>query len=333
MDKSKTEIVLVIDKSGSMSCLRQTVIKSVNAFLKDQKDCEGTATVTMYAFDDEVMVMQVCSPLENVPELSRENYEPGGCTALLDAVGIAIDDTGKRLASLPEEQRPANVIIGIMTDGFENSSRRYKWKDIADRIAHQREKYSWRFMFFGAVFGSLAGYFGGAVDNIIMRIVDVFAAIPGILMGIVIVAALGASTGTLMLAVGISSAPSFVRVTRAAVMTTRNSEYVQAAKSIGLVDLKIIFTHVLPNCISPIIVQATLKIANAIVSAAGLSFLGMGIPVPAPEWGSMLADGRNYIRQYSYMCLWPGVAIMVVVLAFNLLGDGLRDAMDPKLRK
>lgn len=188
-------------------------------------------------------------------------------------------------------------------------------------------------LFIGAVFGSLAGYFGGAVDNIIMRIVDVFAAIPGILMGIVIVAALGASTGTLMLAVGISSAPSFVRVTRAAVMTTRNSEYVQAAKSIGLVDLKIIFTHVLPNCISPIIVQATLKIANAIVSAAGLSFLGMGIPVPAPEWGSMLADGRNYIRQYSYMCLWPGVAIMVVVLAFNLLGDGLRDAMDPKLRK
>ena len=150
MDKSKTEIVLVIDKSGSMSCLRQTVIKSVNAFLKDQKDCEGTATVTMYAFDDEVMVMQECSPLEKVPELSRENYEPDGCTALLDAVGTAIDDTGKRLASLPEEQRPGNVIIGIMTDGFENSSRRYKWKDIADRIAHQREKYSWRFMFFGA---------------------------------------------------------------------------------------------------------------------------------------------------------------------------------------
>lgn len=150
MDKSKTEIVLVIDKSGSMSCLRQTVIESVNAFLKDQKDCEGSATVTMYAFDDEVMVMQECSPLENVPELSRENYEPDGCTALLDAVGTAIDDTGKRLAAMPEEQRPANVIIGIMTDGFENSSRRYKWKDIADRIAHQREKYSWRFMFFGA---------------------------------------------------------------------------------------------------------------------------------------------------------------------------------------
>lgn len=150
MDKSKTEIVLLIDKSGSMSCLRQTVIESVNAFLKDQKDCEGTATVTMYAFDDEVMVMQECRPLENVPELTRENYDPDGCTALLDAVGTAIDDTGKRLASLPEEQRPGNVIIGIMTDGFENSSRRYKWKDIADRIAHQREKYSWRFMFFGA---------------------------------------------------------------------------------------------------------------------------------------------------------------------------------------
>lgn len=185
----------------------------------------------------------------------------------------------------------------------------------------------------GALLGSIAGYFGGALDNVIMRLVDIFAAIPGILMGIVVVAALGASTGTLMLAVGISAAPGFVRITRAAVMTTRNSEYVQAAKAIGLVDFKIIFTHVLPNCVSPIIVQATLKIANAIVNAAGLSFLGMGIPVPAPEWGSMLAEGRDYIRNYSYMCLWPGLAIMVIVLAFNLLGDGLRDAMDPKLRK
>lgn len=150
MDKSKTEIVLVIDKSGSMFSLRDTVIESVNGFLKDQKNCEGTASVTMYAFNEDVQVMQECCPLERVPELTGKNYDPDGCTALLDAVGHAIDVTGKRLASLAEEQRPANVIIGIMTDGFENSSRKYKWKDIAERIAHQKEKYNWRFMFFGA---------------------------------------------------------------------------------------------------------------------------------------------------------------------------------------
>lgn len=150
MDKNKTEIVLVVDKSGSMHCLQDTVITSINGFLKDQKDCEGSASVTMYSFNDEVQVMQECCDIQKVPELTRKNYEPDGCTALLDAVGRAIDETGARLAATAEEQRPGTVIMGIMTDGLENSSRKYAWKDIAERIARQKEKYSWKFMFFGA---------------------------------------------------------------------------------------------------------------------------------------------------------------------------------------
>lgn len=185
----------------------------------------------------------------------------------------------------------------------------------------------------GASLGAIAGYYGGVVDDIIMRLNDMLNAVPSILLGIIIVAAMGANTVNLMLAIGIASVPSFARVSRAAVMTTRNQEYVQAAKAIGLPEWRIIFLHVLPNCLSQLIVQVTLKIGSAIVSVSSLSFLGLGVPAPAPEWGNMLSDGRAFIRGYSYMTLYPGLAIMIVVLAFNLLGDGLRDALDPKLKK
>lgn len=134
-------------------------------------------------------------------------------------------------------------------------------------------------------------------------------------------------------AVGITSVPQFVRITRAAVLTVRNQEYVEASKAIGLNNRKIIFKHILPNCLSPIIVQATLRVASAIISASSLSFLGLGVPAPSPEWGALLSGGRKYIRDYSYMTLFPGLAIMITVLALNLMGDGLRDALDPKLKK
>ena len=137
----------------------------------------------------------------------------------------------------------------------------------------------------------------------------------------------------LMLAVGITSVPQFVRITRAAVLTVRNQEYVEASKAIGLNNRKIIFKHILPNCLSPIIVQATLRVASAIISASSLSFLGLGVPAPSPEWGALLSGGRKYIRDYSYMTLFPGLAIMITVHALNLMGDGLRDALDPKLKK
>lgn len=185
----------------------------------------------------------------------------------------------------------------------------------------------------GVMLGAFAGYYGGGIEDLIMRATDIFASVPNMLMAIVIVSALGANTLNLMIAVGVTSIPQFVRITRAAVLTVRSQEYVEASRAIGLLEPFIIFYHILPNCLSPIIVQTTLRIASAIISASSLSFLGLGVPAPAPEWGSMLSGGRNYIRGYGYMTIFPGLAIMITVLAFNMVGDGLRDAMDPKLKK
>jgi peptide/nickel transport system permease protein len=185
----------------------------------------------------------------------------------------------------------------------------------------------------GTTLGAIAGYYGGAISDIIMRTTDIFFAVPNLLMAIVIVTALGANTLNLMIAVGVASVPQFVRITRATVLTVRNQEYVEAARAIGRNEFAIIFFHILPNCLSPIIVMVTLRVASAIITASSLSFLGMGVPPPAPEWGSMLSDGRRFLRGYGYITLFPGLAIMITVLAFNLVGDALRDALDPKLKK
>ncbi len=185
----------------------------------------------------------------------------------------------------------------------------------------------------GVIVGAVAAYFGGVAENIIMRIVDIFAAVPTILLAIVIVAALGPSTINLMLAIGIAGVPTFARVTRGAVLSIKNSQYVEAAKAVGENEFVIIFKYIVKNCLSPIIVQFTLKIGSSIISASSLSFLGMGVQAPYPEWGSMLSTGRQYIRSSSYLTLFPGLAIMITVLAFNMIGDGLRDAMDPKLKR
>lgn len=184
----------------------------------------------------------------------------------------------------------------------------------------------------GLVLGSAAGYFGGRVDMIIMRIMDIFLAIPGTLLAICIVASLGNSITNLVIAQAVSAIPKFARVVRGAVMTVRDSEYVEAARAIGAKDTTIIFHDVLPNSLAPIIVQTTLEVATVILSIAGLSFIGLGIPAPRPEWGAMLSASRSYIRDYSYMCMFPGMAIMITILSLNLLGDGLRDALDPRLR-
>ena len=168
----------------------------------------------------------------------------------------------------------------------------------------------------GLVLGASAGYFGGKADMVIMRIMDIFLAIPGTLLAICIVASLGNSIPNLVIAQAIASTPTFARV----------------ARSIGASDFRIITRHIVPNCLAPIIVQTTLQVASVILSIAGLSFLGLGIPAPTPEWGAMLSAARSYIRDYSYMCMFPGCAIMITILALNLLGDGLRDALDPRLR-
>lgn len=150
MDNSVSDIVLIVDESGSMISLQSAVISSFNGFINEQKEGQGTACVTLYTFNSTVSkALQACDVREVTP-LSAANYSPHGCTALLDAVGTAIDETGARLAALPEEKRPGTVIIGIMTDGYENASFLYSWKDIAERIRHQKEKYNWHFMFFGA---------------------------------------------------------------------------------------------------------------------------------------------------------------------------------------
>ena len=185
----------------------------------------------------------------------------------------------------------------------------------------------------GVVLGSLAGYYGGVIETIIMRLADIFQAIPAIMLGICFVTAFGQSIFMLTIAVSIGAIPAVTRVTRASVMTVKDMEYVEAARAIGANNFVIIFRHVLLNAMSPVIVQATLRIGGAIVGIAALSFIGLGITAPTPEWGAMLSSARQYLRGYDYMALYPGLAIMVTVLGFNLIGDGVRDSMDPKLKK
>ena len=186
--------------------------------------------------------------------------------------------------------------------------------------------------FAGGFIGLVSGFYGGWLDNLLMRITDVMMAIPGMLLAIAIVAALGSSLRNLLIAIAIAKRPNFARSMRATVMSAKGQEYVTASKVLGIPNWKILLQDILPNSLSPMIVQATLGIAFAILTAAGMSFMGLGIQPPTPEWGSMISTAKNYIRDYPYMVMFPGAAIMITILALNLLGDGLRDALDPKLR-
>jgi len=184
----------------------------------------------------------------------------------------------------------------------------------------------------GLVLGGAAGYYGGKTDSIIMRAMDVFLCLPDVLLALAIIAAFGNTKLNLIIAIGLSFSPKFSRVVRAAVMSVRDNEYVEAARSIGARDHRIIARHVLPNCIGPIIVQVTLYVANAILTIAALSFIGLGIQPPTPEWGNMLASGRTFMRDFPHIVVAPGLAIFFTILALNLLGDGLRDTLDPRLK-
>ncbi|WP_410207603.1 nickel transporter permease [Fusobacterium sp.] len=185
----------------------------------------------------------------------------------------------------------------------------------------------------GGILGAIAGYYGGMLDNFIMRAMDIFLAVPGILLAIAIVSALGPSIINLMIAISISSIPRYARIVRASVLSIRDQEFIEAAKAIGASNTRIIFRHIIPNSLAPVIVQGTLGVASAILSTAGLSFIGLGIQPPAPEWGSMLSGGRQYLRYAWWVTTFPGVAIMITILSLNLLGDGLRDALDPRLKQ
>ena len=185
----------------------------------------------------------------------------------------------------------------------------------------------------GILLGSIAGYFGGWVDNLILRACELLQAIPSNLLALIISATFGGGYFTTMLALAIGGIPGGTRILRAQILSVRKEEYIEAAQSVNCSPARIMFSHILPNVISPVIVSTTMGMGNMITMAAGLSFIGLGIQPPTPEWGAMLSEGRNVITNYPHLAIFPGLFIFITVLCFNLFGDGLRDAIDPKLKK
>lgn len=184
----------------------------------------------------------------------------------------------------------------------------------------------------GTILGCISGYYGNLTDNLIMRAVDILLAIPNLMLAISIVAALGRSQTNLILDLGIGATGGFARVVRGQILTVKEQEYIEVARAIGASDFRIIFCHILPNCLAPIIVQISISVGSSILGAAGMSFIGLGIAPPNPEWGAMLSAGRSFFRDHWFVETFPGLAIMLAVFAFNLFGDGLRDALDPRLK-
>lgn len=186
--------------------------------------------------------------------------------------------------------------------------------------------------FSGMVVGAIAGYFGGTVDNLIMRLLDVIQAIPGMLLTIVIASVMGTGATVTIIAMAVGGIAGNARLFRAAILNVRTQEYIEASQSINCSSARIIVHHIVPNALSPMIVSTTMGMGGSIVGAAGLSFMGLGVQPPVPEWGALLSSGRTDIRMYPYLVLFPGLAIMLTVFCLNILGDGLRDALDPKLK-
>jgi len=187
-------------------------------------------------------------------------------------------------------------------------------------------------LFFGIIIGMVSAYFGGIVDKIIMRLIDIMLAFPYILLTIVIVAVLGPSLTNAMIAIGISQIPRYTRIVRASVLAEKENDYVLAERALGASDLELMFLSILPNCLAPISVQATLGFGSAILESAGLSFLGLGAQPPTPEWGLMIASSKEFVTNAWWIVTFPGIATLLAVLGFNLLGDGLRDILDPRMR-
>lgn len=185
----------------------------------------------------------------------------------------------------------------------------------------------------GMPLGAISGYYGGWIDMIVQRIADILLSFPSILLALALVAVLGVGLRNVIISVGVAAVPRFIRIVRGSVLSIREQTYVEAARAVGVKDRYILARHIMVNALAPVIVQATLNLGTAILVAAGLGFLGLGVQPPTPEWGSMLGEGRQYIFSASYMATFPGIAIFLAVLGFNLMGDGLRDALDPRLRE
>ena len=184
----------------------------------------------------------------------------------------------------------------------------------------------------GIILGSIAGYYGGWLDNLIMRLLDIYQSIPMFLLCVTLAAVLGPSLRNAIIAIGVAMVPGFSRLMRASILSVREMEYVEAAQSINASSARIIRKHIIPNALSPLIVSITMGIGSSALAGAGLSFIGLGVQPPIPEWGAMISDARNYMREHGTLALYPGICVMITVLAFNLLGDGLRDALDPRLK-
>lgn len=185
----------------------------------------------------------------------------------------------------------------------------------------------------GIILGAVGGYFGGRIDDVIVLIMDALISFPVLLLAIGLMAVMGPGVKNIIIALALVFIPTYGRVVRGSVLSIRQKEYIEAARNAGSGDLKIIFLHVLPNTMAPLIVVTTISVANAILIEAALSFLGLGVPPPAPSWGNILSDGRNFISQAPWLTIFPGLAITLTVLGFNTLGDGLRDVLDPKLKQ
>ncbi len=183
------------------------------------------------------------------------------------------------------------------------------------------------------ILGALSGYYGGAVDNYIMRLMDILGSIPGMLLSMTVSAALGTGLVKTAIALAVASIAQLARQLRSSIMLMKNSEYIEAARAFGASDMEIVLKHIIPNCLAPLIVQISLSLGSTIMAISGLSFLGLGVQPPTPEWGNMVAAGQDFIRNYPHIIIFPGLAVAVTMLAFNLLGDGLRDALDPKMKR
>ena len=284
---------------------RHPFFDQIEKLFKNKTGLAGLIIISLFALAAIFApVISPHNPIENAlyDQLKPPVWEEGGAAKNL----LGTDDLGRDILSRLIYGARVSLTLGVVSVGLA--------------------------LTLGTLLGALAGYYKGWLDNLIMRFMDIILAFPHILLAIVIVAYLGPGLRNAMMAIGIINIPRFARIVRASVMDEFGKDYVTAAKAVGASDRRVIFNAILPNCLAPMIVQASLGFGAAILDAAGLSFLGLGAQPPIPEWGAMIAEGRAMILRAWWVMTFPGIAILLGVLGFNLLGDGLRDALDPRLR-